>query len=51
MIAVGVFATRGILMAALPAALVGAVLFACLLYLAGLDFLKVAILRRLHYAV
>jgi H+-transporting ATPase len=50
-IAVGVFATRGILMAAMPAALVGAVLLACLLYLAGLDFLKVSILRRLHYAV
>jgi H+-transporting ATPase len=50
-IVVSMLATRGILMAAVPAALVGALLLACLLYLTGLDFLKVAILRRLHYAV
>jgi H+-transporting ATPase len=50
-IAVSLLATRGILMTAVPATQVGGVLLACLLYLAGLDFLKVAILRRLHYAV
>jgi H+-transporting ATPase len=50
-IVVSVLATHGLLMAAVPTAQVCGVLFACLLYLAGLDFLKVAILRRLHYAV
>ena len=50
-IVVGALAAHGILMAAVPASLVGALLAACLLYLAALDFLKVAIVRRFRYAV
>ncbi len=40
---------RGILMAALPDAVVASVIAACVLYLVALDFLKVPILRRLMY--
>src|SRR5581483_10583210 len=50
-IVVSAAAVRGVLMAAVPAALVGALLLACLLYLAGLDFLNVALLRRLRNAL
>jgi len=42
-------ATRGILMAPLPGAVVESVIAACVLYLIALDFLKVPILRRLMY--
>jgi H+-transporting ATPase len=42
-------ATRGVLMAPLPALLLGEVLGACALYLIVLDFLKVPILRRAMY--
>jgi len=41
--------TRGILMAPLPAMIVGSVILVCVLYLIALDFLKVPILRRLMY--
>ena len=40
---------RGILMAPLPAVVIGSVILACVLYLIALDFLKVPILGRLMY--
>jgi H+-transporting ATPase len=40
---------RGILMARLPAAVIGSVILACALYLIALDFVKVPILLRLMY--
>jgi H+-transporting ATPase len=49
-VVVGLLAARGVLMAAVPVTLFAAVLVACALYLAGLDFLKVAVLRRFGYA-
>ncbi|HEV2386122.1 MAG TPA: plasma-membrane proton-efflux P-type ATPase [Candidatus Acidoferrales bacterium] len=49
-LAVGLLATGGVLMAAIPLPLFVAALAACALYLAGLDFLKVAVLRRFRYA-
>ncbi len=48
-IVVCLLATRGILMAPLPDAVVVSVILACVLYLIALDFLKVPILRRLMY--
>lgn len=45
-IVVWLLSTRGILMAPLSASLAGSVLVACVLYLIGLDFVKVPILRR-----
>jgi len=40
---------RGILMAPLPAGVIGSMALACVLYLIALDFVKVPILRRLMY--
>ncbi len=47
---VSFLAARGILMAALPSAVVGLIFVACVFYLGALDFLKVWILRRFGYA-
>jgi H+-transporting ATPase len=49
LIVVWLLATRGILMAPLPSAIVGVILVACVLFLAMLDFLKVPILKALSY--
>jgi H+-transporting ATPase len=49
-IVVGVLASRGLMMAPLPAKEIVAVLAICLAYLAVLDFFKASILRRLKYA-
>jgi len=45
---VGFLAIRGILMAPLPDSVVVSVILAGVLYLIGLDFLKVPLLRRLN---
>lgn len=47
---VSILATRGILMSPLPPVIVGLIGLSCVLYLAALDFLKVAILRRYNFA-
>jgi H+-transporting ATPase len=49
-IAVSILASEGILMARLEVIMVMMVVVLCAVYLALLDFLKVAILRRLHYS-
>jgi H+-transporting ATPase len=49
-IVVGVLASRGLMMAPLPAKVIVVVLAICLAYLAVLDFFKASILRRLKYA-
>lgn len=46
---VWLLSARGILMAPLPAVVIGSVILACVLYLIALDFLKVPILGRLMY--
>ncbi len=50
-IVVCLLSTRGILMAPLPAVVIGSVILACVLYLVALDMLKVPLLRRLMYAL
>lgn len=47
---VSILAARGILMAPLAPEAIAAILFACVIYLTGLDFLKTWILEHFHYA-
>ena len=46
---VSLMSIEGILMAPLPASIVGAVFLACVVYLVALDFVKAPMLRRLKY--